>query len=236
MINIADESANINLDQLAAKIRVEFGQTEAAGRDRVEHAIAAGQYLLQVKELIGRGLKRWLSERDLSRSNSYDYMKLAQNAETVRSSGHSSIVAALRMLRAKSESAGSKSAKTSDKSSSPLLTKAAWTKSNNEERQQFLDEIGANSLCASLSFALRAELRRRVASQKRASTSPLDETIAKAIRQALSLQKVSKGGTPAAGVAAALNVINTKLEAAGMDLNYVTVTIDPSAVHKRRAA
>ncbi len=232
MTDIMHDSPNVNiLDQLAEKIRFEFGEVNAAGRSRVEHAIAAGGYLLQVRNQIGRGFRRWLAERQLNRTDSYDFMFLAQNAESVRSSGHSSIAAALRELRAKS---GRPKPCQKSKSDDPQLSKVAWAKASKEERRQFLNSVGADSLCESLSIPLRAELRRRVGGRQRVATSPLDDTIGKAIRQVLSLQKAG-GDLPAASVAAALNAINAKLEAAGMDLNNITVAIDP-AMTRRQAA
>ena len=236
MSDIVRDSAKVNLDELAEKIRAEFGEAEAAGRRRIEHAIAAGEYLLKVKEQIGRGLQRWLAEHDLNRTNSYDFMTLAENEESVRRAGHSSIRAALRMLRGKSDkSAAGKAGGKTDTTGSPL-NKATCTKATIQERQKFLDAIGANSLCEALSLALRAELRRRITGQQRTATSALNETISKAIRQALSLQKAAKvKNAPAPDVAATLNAINNKLEAGGFDLNNVTIAIDPAATQKLAA-
>jgi hypothetical protein len=68
--------------------------------------------------------------------------------------------------------------KKSGASGSPL-SKAAWTKATVQERQEFLDTIGADSICTALSFTLGAELKRRVADQQRATTSALRQTVAK---------------------------------------------------------
>lgn len=107
---------------------------------------------------------------------------------------------------------------------------AAWKAATKDLRRRFLDAIGADALCEALSIPLCAELRRRVGSRQKAAASPLEEVIAKAIRQALSLQKASEKAwdEPAPGVAAALNVINSKLKAAGLDLNHVTIVVDAS--------
>jgi hypothetical protein len=235
MTDIARESTKVNLDELAEKIRIECAEATQAGRCRIDHGIAAGFFILQVQVQIGRGLKGWLAQHKINRTDAYDYMKLAQNAETVRRAGHSSIRAALRMLRGKPDKIGGKTGDRTDKTGSPL-TKAAWVKATVEERRRFLDAIGANSICEALSFAMRAELRRRVAGQQRAATSPLNDTISKAVRQALSLQKASKPkDMPAAGVAAALNAINNKLEAGGFDLNNVTIAVDPAMTQKHAA-
>lgn len=112
---------------------------------------------------------------------------------------------------------------------------AEWKAASKELRRRFLDAVGADALCETLSIPLRAELRRRVGGRQRTAASPLDEVIAKAVRQALSLQKACGRDEPAAGVAAALNVINKKLEAAGLDLNHVTIVVDATATSRPAA-
>jgi hypothetical protein len=122
------------------------------------------------------------------------------------------------------------------KAGTSSLNKAAWVKATVEERRHFINAIGADSLCEALSITMRAELRRRVAGQRRTAMSALDEIITKAMRQALSLQKASKvKDSPAPGVAAALNAVNNKLEAGGLDLNNVTIAVDPTTTRKHAA-
>jgi hypothetical protein len=229
MIDIERWTTNVNLDTLAEQIRREFGEISSAGRSCLEHAIAAGQHLLQARKQIGRGFRRWLQQHDLKKTCAYECIQLAEHAETVRTSGHSSIHAALRGLRSK----GSPRNSTPKPPPSPL-NKAAWDAASLHGRRRFLDAVGSNALCAAFSVPLRAELRRRVGGRKPAATSPLEDTVAKAIRQALSLQLASKD-MPTASVAAALNAINAKLAAAGMDLNNIAVMIDPTMTQRRAA-
>ena len=236
MPEIIANNPAINLEQLAAEIRLDCTAVEEAGRCALDRAIAAGKRLLQVKECIDRGFRQWLKQHGFNKTNCYDFMLLARNEASVRSSGHSSIAAALRMLRAKSGHSNQSSNKPNKSNGSPL-TKAAWKKATIAERRQFLDAIGVDSVLEAVSFAFRAELKRRVAGQQAAKTSALSEHIAAAIRQALSCQKSAEDskGTPAMGVVAALGFINIKLAAAGLDLNNITaVTIDAAAT--RRAA
>jgi hypothetical protein len=239
--NIVAGITNVNLDEEAAIITRECAAADATGHRRIEHAIEAGIHFVIVRDCIGRGLRAWLQKHGFRKTSCYDYMLLAENAESVRSSGHFSIVAALRMLRKKSgkptKSSKPRSKSGSSKSDGSPLSKASWTKATVEERRRFLDGIGANSLCEALSFAFRSELKRRIAGQQTAATSSLNETIAAGIRQALSLQKIAKPkDTPAMGVASALNAINNKLTAAGFDLNNLTsVVIDPAATQKKAA-
>jgi hypothetical protein len=225
----------VNLEQLAAEIRLDCVAVEEAGRCALDRAIAAGKRLLQVKEHIDHGFRQWLKQHGFNKTNCYDFMLLARNEESVRSSGHISIAAALRMLRAKS--GRNRSSNKTYKSNGSPLTKAAWNKATIAERRQFLDAIGVDSVLEAVSFAFRAELKRRVAGQQAAKVSALSEHIAAAIRQALSCQKSAQDNkdAPAMGVVSALGFINNKLAKAGLDLNNITaVTIDAAAT--RRAA
>ena len=100
-------SVKIDLQEEAAAIRREFDAANTAGRTRLEYALAAGHRLLTVDEYLKRGprqkggLRDWLRQHGFNKSDAYDFMLLARNAETARNSGHSSIHATLQMLRAK---------------------------------------------------------------------------------------------------------------------------------------
>jgi hypothetical protein len=223
--DIVNETSEVNLEQLVAEIRRECAAAREAGRSRVDHAIAAGKHLLKVRERIGRGLRRWLEQHGFSKTDCYDFMLLAQHEQSVRSSGQSSIAAALRMLRAKSVGPKRPGNKTNKRDGSPL-SKAPWTKATINQRQRYLDDIGVDSFCEACSFAFRAELKRRVGKQQAAMGSALAGTVAAAIRHALSIQKTATDkDAPAIGVANALNGINNKLASAGLDLNDIEVVI-----------
>jgi hypothetical protein len=137
------------------------------------------------------GFRDWLRQHGFNKADAYDFMLLARNAETARNSGHSSIHAT-QMLRAKVGNSGK--SKKSGASGSPL-SKAAWTKATVQERQEFLDTIGADSICTALSFTLRAELKRRVADQQRATTSALGETVAKVFARRCRYRRLRGQGT-----------------------------------------
>jgi hypothetical protein len=125
---------NDTLAELVEKIRFEIGEAETAGRSRVEHAITAGRYIKEVQQRVGRGLKGWLAEHALNRATAYNYMLLAENAESVYRARHSSIRAALKMLRGKPS-------KSADKSEKPPHGRDAWLKMAPQERRKFLDTI-----------------------------------------------------------------------------------------------
>jgi hypothetical protein len=234
-MDIEFPQSDVKLASLAIRIREECEAVEMAGRTGLGHAIAAGKYLKQAHDQVGRGFRNWLTRNCLKKSACYNYMKLAECEQSVQNSGHSSIDAALKALRTKSGDASSKPKNNTGSS----LNRSDWIRATLEERRQFLDSIGVEELCKAFSFALRAELRRRVAGQNRIATSPLGDTVAKGIRQALSLQKSSKPkDEPAMGVAAALNAINKKLEAEGLDLNNIAIVIDATVTQRqsRKAA
>src|SRR5262249_27594870 len=124
---------NINLNELAARIRHEFEEIDAAdqeikavGHRGIGHAIAAGNHFFLVQKQIGRGFRRWLAEHGFKHTTAYKYMFLAEHAETVHRGGHSSIRAALRDLHAKLGHS-KRSNKPKQTNGSPL-SKAAWTK------------------------------------------------------------------------------------------------------------
>jgi hypothetical protein len=168
MSHIVTDTIHGNLDEEAVIIQRECAAADAAGHARLDHAIEAGKHLLLVHNEIGRGFRAWLQAHGLKKTLAYDYILLAQHEESVRSSGHSSIAAALRMLRAKSDKKPGKSKKKSNPTGSPL-TKASWTKATHNEQQRFLDAVGVDAVLGAISFAFRAELKRRVAGQQAAS-------------------------------------------------------------------
>jgi hypothetical protein len=146
---------DLDLHAEANEIRREFDAANTAGRTRLEHGIAAGFRLLKVDEYLKRGPRQkggfrdWLRQHGFNKADAYDFMLLARNAETARNSGRSSIHATLQTLRAKVGNSGK--SKKSGASGSPL-SKAAWTKATVQERQEFLDTIGADSICTALSY------------------------------------------------------------------------------------
>jgi hypothetical protein len=227
MDNIGNATENFNLPELLVEIRAALEAVDKtleavdkAESSALEHAIAAGKYLRQAHEQVGRGFENWLKNNGLQKSTCYQYMQLFD--QSVHGHGRfASISEALRALRADTARPS--------KPKKKALSAADFHKAGLEERRAFLDAIGVEELCGSMSFTLRAKLQSRLP-QFRAKASTLGGTIAKAIQQALSLQKCSdRKGEAARGVANCLNVINAKLEAEGLSLNNVDVVIDRSA-------
>lgn len=89
------------LENLAELIKCELGSSDVKFRAGVEHAIAAGQYLLQARHIVPRGeWMRWCRE-EIRREPSglYAYMRLAQNSDIVKDAGFDTIAAAIAATR-----------------------------------------------------------------------------------------------------------------------------------------
>lgn len=89
------------LDVLAATANREHRLVVQSGHAIVEHAILAGEALLEAKVLVGRGgWTRWLAEAfEQSPKTANDYMRIARYKEFVRESRPDGLNAATRLLR-----------------------------------------------------------------------------------------------------------------------------------------
>lgn len=78
-------NSEVSLDALAHRIRDEHAQAEASARDALEHAIAAGQLLIQAKAVVGHGgWLPWLEKNcPFSRRTAQAYTLLARKASTL---------------------------------------------------------------------------------------------------------------------------------------------------------
>jgi hypothetical protein len=94
------------VNRLLALIRARCDTIEQVGRNALDHAIEAGKDARRIRdELLPRKypgkFRGWLEDHGLKRTQIYDYILLANNEESVRRAGHTSIRAALRALRAR---------------------------------------------------------------------------------------------------------------------------------------
>ena len=78
-------SLSNSLADLSARIRVEHHATSAALKSSVEHAMAAGDLLIEAKELVPHGQwLPWLAENcELSERTAQLYMRTAKNREAI---------------------------------------------------------------------------------------------------------------------------------------------------------
>jgi hypothetical protein len=164
--DIVNDSSDVNvLKEHAAAIRRACRAFEADGKSQLEHAFAGGKHVIAAQDRIGRGLRAWLKDHQLSKTLAYDFMLLARNEESVRSSGHSSVAAALRMLR----KANGRSKKTKNRSAPDQIS--LWKRANDEERRAFLDAIGVDDFRQAMSLNFYRRLRDLVRVEKVESTT-----------------------------------------------------------------
>jgi hypothetical protein len=230
MTDIDIAAADVKLEEEAAIIRRECDAVDIAGLNRIEHAIEAGKHALKVNDCIPRRFRRWLKENGLKKSTIYDYMMLARHEKSVRSSGHSSIQAALRMLRKSSAS------NTTSKPKESLAKH--WKREQESARTEFIDEIGIDQFRMAMSLTFYRRLRDLVRAEKADSNPDNKGTIL--LKKALSHIRAADapGASETAAVAdisEAAGCLRMLLKALGNDPTNAIFGIS-SAAKKRKAA
>jgi hypothetical protein len=236
MDNIGRKPADVNLDELAALVCREIQAVRSNGATVLHHAMAAGDALNEAQEHVGRGWKHWLKENcRLSVRTALLYQRLARHRTEIEAeierNIHLSLRAAVKFIAAPSPRS------TNTRIPTPLSI-TAWRAATVEQRQTYLVAIGLAPFLEVIPPEWYGDLKRRVdgVADRTAAIDPLSGVIAKALRQALSHQKTAKDkDAPAVGIANALNAINNKLMAVGLDLNDIEVFVR-RAPAKRRAA
>jgi hypothetical protein len=157
--NASEVNQILDLDGLLVCIKLEFEDVEKAEGTALDHAIAAAHHLNRARDLLPPkhpgGFRGWMEAHGLKKTQCYSYMKLAANEASVRTSGHTSIIAALKAL--------SRAKPRKPKSESPrALTKAAWVNATSDERREFLDAIGVDEILEAMSGEFGHKLRARV--------------------------------------------------------------------------
>ena len=240
---VAQEAPFPDDPKALAKIARDAHQAICNAADNiVRGAITAGAALLKLKSTVKHG--EW--GHYLPRHCGYGertaqvYMRIAEHRELFETKAQHAAVLSLRgALSLISKGANKSSDDKPGKSAkaAAALSSLAWSSATAEERRRFVDAIGLISWLAAMPPSWSAELERRIDGLRAATTKNVDQTLSKALRQALSLQKTAtdKDNT-SASVAAALNAILNKLKATGFDLNDVEVVIRAPAVSRKRAA
>jgi hypothetical protein len=133
--------------------------------DALRHAMAAGDALIAMRELVPEGQwQAYLRDRtDISERSARVYMQVARDRAKLgsgrRSAGPLSIAAALQLLKDPSK------APRKTKSKSGVIAKLdllAWSTANLVDRRHFLDGVGLAGLLEAVPPEWRAELERRV--------------------------------------------------------------------------
>jgi hypothetical protein len=74
------------LADLAARIEAEHAAASEAARSHVDHAMRAGDLLIEAKAQLGHGAwLPWLADRGIVERTAQLYMRLARNRETIKS-------------------------------------------------------------------------------------------------------------------------------------------------------
>jgi hypothetical protein len=166
------------LDRLTFSIRQQLALIEQYESDALLYACAAGEDLNRVHDLVRSrpgGFRGWLEEHGLKKSACYNYMLIAKHWESVQSSGHRSIDAALRALRTKPSNTSKHSESENAEPKSPALSQesmvATWVNFTPDQRLalleaigigEVLDTIGVDGVLAGMSPEFGRELRARV--------------------------------------------------------------------------
>jgi tryptophanyl-tRNA synthetase len=241
---VTNEPSSLNLqvsDDLGKLTAVAQAKHLAVGLalgDILYHAMAAGDALLAIRELVPEG--QWQAHlrahTDIPERTARVYVQVAKARpilERQSSAGPLSIAAALQYLRDPRKSGKRSSASKAKTKPASFDALAWWLGAPIEARRHFLDGAGISAFLAALPPAWRTELGRRAAGQRTASSSKLGNTLTSALRTALSLQSSALTDQPAVGVANALNGILNRLASESLELHDVEIVI---AAAMRRAA
>ena len=109
VVSITKVSFEVNqvIENLLADIQTKLTEIDHSEQHALDKAIELGEDLKRVRDLVKNqpgGFRGCLERCGLKPTKAYDYMRLAANKETVRSSAHSSIISALKALRRKKPS------------------------------------------------------------------------------------------------------------------------------------
>jgi hypothetical protein len=220
-------------------IRTSHQAVRNAAHNILREAITAGEALLKLKASVSHGEWGHYLRRhcELGERTAQVYMRLAEHRAELEANPQRaadlSLRGALRLIPNKSGKP------TKSTKAGAALSSLAWSNATVDERCRFVDAIGLIPWLAAMPPSWLPELERRIDGQRTAATKNVknvDDTLSKALRQALSLQKTADNkDNNSAGIAAALNAILNKLKATGLDLNDVELTTI-RAVHTKRAA
>jgi hypothetical protein len=238
--NIDTKPEPVKTDDRKALVEIIRASHQAvcnAAHNILRQAITAGEALFKLKKSVGHGEWGYYLRRhcELGERTAQVYMRLAEHRAKLEANPQRAADLSLRgalKLISKNPNKSGKSA-----TAAAALSSFAWSNATADERRRFVDAIGLISWLAAMPPSWLPELERRIDEQRAAATKNVDQTLSKALRQALSLQKTAhdKDNT-SASVAAALNAILNKLKATGFDLNDVEVVIRAPAVSRKRAA
>jgi hypothetical protein len=240
MSDVSAAAHDVNaLEELARRIRDAHQAAQAAWCNALHHALDAGDALAEAQTRVSTGWKKWLRENCfLSVRTALLYQQLARHRAEIEAElervGPLSLRAARRLI------AEPRAPKPKPEKLVPDLL-LAWNKATVAERTKALTRIPLGDFLQAMPAAWRTELRNRGAHlgdrDEGKARSGLDVTITQAIRKALSHLAITNFASASAQeheALAALRGMNTKLRAAGHDLDDVEITL--KAKRRKRVA
>jgi hypothetical protein len=144
-----------SLGALAAQITAEHDAVGTATGQALKHALAAGEALLEARERLGGRFVSWIKTAcNMPPSTAYLYIEVAEGRTVIEQAlsngvGNLTLRGAVRLLKTKTKKADPKPRKPSSKSSKSAtgLCSLDWVGANRATRSQFVDSVGAKSLC-----------------------------------------------------------------------------------------
>jgi hypothetical protein len=240
MPNISSDLDVQVIDQLAERIRAALEAARQAQCNALRRALEVGDALIEARNRVSTGWKRWLQENcSLKVRSALLYQQLAQHRAEIEAEidrvGELSLRAARRLVM-------KPVARDPRPSKSDLTT--AWGKATAEERTRHLDAVGVPGLLGAISLAFRRELEGRLRRLKFEDAPPPDYKLTMAFRVALGHLKAADDPATSRPVAlsqetAALNALRG-LARMHPDFNALSVgfqeAVDPKRAKRRRAA
>ena len=143
------------LGDLAARIAAEHEAAGAATRKTLQHAITAGELLIEAKDRVGHGRwENWLKKTcNVPPRSATKYMKLAEGRETIEKNqiglgADLTINAALRLLKPKTKKAEPPDRPKKKPAAPQILSSLSWSDAPQQKRTSFVDAVGLQALYA----------------------------------------------------------------------------------------
>jgi hypothetical protein len=143
------------LGDLAARIAAEHEAAGAATRKTLQHAITAGELLIEAKDRVGHGRwENWLKKTcNVPPRSATNYMKLAEGREILEKNqigiaADLTIRAALRLLKPKTKKAESSDRPKKKPATERILSSLTWSDAPQTAQTSFVDAVGLQALYA----------------------------------------------------------------------------------------
>jgi len=175
----ASPPSTSTLDDLAARIRAEHEAFISTLRSSLEHAISAGEMLIEAKARLKHGQwLPWLKDVMPERTASH-YMRLARSKNEIGNVADLSVRGAVKLLTARVEDtevdSGWKPAlKKAAKPASPVTLTSEWLVASEEKKSEFVNSVGLVRLYELASDAERRQLEAHLPTAKRKKDNELD--------------------------------------------------------------